>query len=120
MRHFARFRLLLALAVLFTAVSDEPLAFAGGGNNEGNDGIVPAVYRLSDLPVYTPEGKFNPSMMMRLIRESTSPSDWKVNGGSSTFHPYPDNLCVVISTHPRNHDKIKYLLEAIRSERATD
>lgn len=117
MRRFAGLPLLLVFATVFTSVSNEQIAVADDSKNDAKDEILTAVYRFHDLPVWTAESKFDPNVMMRLIRATTSPSDWKANGGDSTFVPYAENVAVIISTKRRNHDRIKDLLKTIRSQR---
>tara|TARA_R110002167_G_scaffold171084_1_gene369090 strand:+ start:179 stop:589 length:411 start_codon:yes stop_codon:yes gene_type:complete len=120
MRRFTRLSLLLAFTIICSFTSSNSVAVAEDGRNADANQIYPAVYRFYDLPVFTTEGKFYPKLMMQLVRAMTSPSDWEEGGGKSTYTSYPQNLCLVISTHRRNHDKITKLLNEIRSQRATD
>ena len=72
------------------------------------------VYEVSDLPVWTSEKEYDPSVLMRLIQASVTPSDWKPGSGDSTMAPYPQNASLVISTRLENHDKIVDLLVSMR------
>ncbi|MEM1070909.1 MAG: hypothetical protein AAGI63_18530 [Planctomycetota bacterium] len=84
-----------------------------------SDRVYPTVYRVSDLPTWTGDRKFDVSILMRLVRLTTKASDWESNGGSSSYTCYPENLSLVVSTHRQNHQKIKELMKAIRKDIAT-
>ena len=81
--------------------------------------VYTTVYRVHDLPVYTAEKMFMPSVLMELIQRTVSPSDWRAEDAVSTLSPYPQNGSLVITTHKQNHDKIEALLKSMRpAERA--
>ncbi|WP_145176166.1 hypothetical protein [Rubripirellula lacrimiformis] len=109
---------MLAFAIICSCAASDSVAVAQDGRNADVNQVFPAVYRFSDLPVFTADGQFYPKLMMRMIRAMTSPSDWEEGGGKSTYTSYPQNLCLVISTHRQNHDKITKMLNEIRSHRA--
>ncbi|WP_372725234.1 hypothetical protein [Novipirellula sp.] len=120
MWRFTRLSTLLGFAIVCSFAASNSVAVAEDGRMADANQIYPAVYRFYDLPVFTTDGKFYPKLMMQLVRAMTSPSDWEEGGGKSTYTSYPQNLCIVISTHHRNHDKITKLLNEIRSHRATE
>ncbi|WP_442511518.1 hypothetical protein SH528x_003199 [Novipirellula sp. SH528] len=120
MRRFTQLSLLLAFAIICSFAANNSVAVAEDSRNADANQIYPAVYRFYDLPVFTTDGKFYPKLMMQLVRAMTSPSDWEEGGGKSTYTSYPQNLCLIISTHRRNHDKITKLLDEIRSQREND
>ncbi|WP_442506270.1 hypothetical protein SH528x_005104 [Novipirellula sp. SH528] len=76
--------------------------------------VYPKVYRLQDLPVWTKDGMFSPSLVMSLIQSTISPESWEAKGGPSTMAPYPQNASLVISTSSENHDAVIALLEQFR------
>ena len=119
MRRFASWSFLV-FAIVSLCASYNLQAMAKDSRSRGPDEMGIAVYKLIDLPVFTAKGELELGMMMRLIRTATSPLDWKEHGGESTYTVYPDNLCVVITTQRRNHDKIGKLLNEFRSEPTTD
>ncbi len=89
-------------------------AFAEDDEVKRDQTTVVKTYRVSDLPVWTSDGKYDPSVLMRLIQVSVP--DWDSGRTVSTMAPYPQNASVVISTHSKNHDKIVELLESLRPE----
>ncbi len=89
-------------------------AFAADREKQDINSIQTRVYKVSDLPVWTAEKHFDPSVLILLIQASVSPSDWKPARGDSRMAPYPQNASLVISTGPENHDKIVELLESMR------
>lgn len=71
-------------------------------------------YRTDDLPVFTVEKEWRPSLLISLVQSSILPNSWEAKGGTSTMAPYPQNQSLVISTTSRGHDRIVDLLESLR------
>ncbi|MCA9140236.1 MAG: hypothetical protein KDB00_25875 [Planctomycetales bacterium] len=79
--------------------------------------VTTRVYKVGDLPVFTQTKDYAPEMLMALIQKTVSPKDWETKGGTSTIAPYPQNVSLIISTTPKNHDKIVKLLERFRDSK---
>ena len=116
MRLMSQIFLMLTLLITLWVAMEQPSVHAAGAEN---DRVYPAVYKVSGLPLWTGKGAFDVNILMRLIRSTTEESDWESNGGKSGYKCYPENLCLVISTHRQNHMKIKELMSAIRKDKAT-
>ncbi|MCD0462423.1 hypothetical protein [Roseiconus lacunae] len=88
---------------------------AAGVNAEYKPGaepeIITRVYKVGALPIYRPKKGVSFDMLMAFIQSSVSPNDWEAKGGHSTMAPYPQNLCLIVSTTGKNHDKIVDLVE---------
>ncbi|MGV3483403.1 MAG: hypothetical protein ACO1RT_03165 [Planctomycetaceae bacterium] len=76
--------------------------------------VYTTVYRVHDLPVWTAEKMFEPTVLMTLIQSTVSPSEWQAEDAVSTLAPYFHNASLVITTHADNHDKIEALLNSFR------
>ena len=104
---------LLALVLGLTVCVSQPAVLAADDETQKDKPIVTRVYKVADLPVWTSEKEYDPSVLMRLIQASV-PSDWTSERAESTIAPYPQNASLVISTRPKTHDKIVDLLESMR------
>lgn len=78
--------------------------------------ITTRVYKLADLPVWTKEKNFAPSVLMHLLQTSVCPEQWEGEGGRATMAPYPQNYSVVISASAELHDKIADTLTLLRRQ----
>ena len=80
------------------------------------DKVYPMSYQLTDLPVWSQNGKtFNPAILMAYLKASVDAA-WET---SSKMAPYKSSL--VIATTSTNHDRIAELLEDLRkAARAPD
>ncbi|KAA5546943.1 hypothetical protein FYK55_00520 [Roseiconus nitratireducens] len=105
--------LVFGLAVFAT----QRASLAADSGTEKAKTISTRVYLVSDFPVWTSDKKFDPSVLMRLIQASVTPSDWEGESGDSTMAPYPKNASLVISTSTQNHDRIVDLFESMRSKK---
>ena len=104
---------LVTLALGLTVCVCQPAVSAADDEAQKGKPIVTRVYKVADLPVWTSNKEYDPSVLMRLIQASV-PSDWTSESADSTVAPYPQNASLVISTRPGNHDKIVDLLESMR------
>lgn len=71
-------------------------------------------YRISDLPVWTKDGQFQPQFLMHSIQSSISPKIWDKNGGKSAMAPHVESGSLVISTTQDCHHEIYDFLENYR------
>lgn len=108
----------LVFVSVFTIVTERQNVTADEIKADSSAVVAVKVYRVHDLAVWTAEKKFEPSVIMRLIEATVSPSEWEAKGGSSTMAPYWPNASLVITTQIRNHDKIKALLKSMRPAEA--
>lgn len=104
----------LACALIVTGFFWQRDSIAEERDTDDKNVRVTTVYKISDLPVWTLDLKFDPTVVMQLIQATVSPRDWEAKGGESTMAPYPQGTAIIISTDKRNHDKIKDLLEGMR------
>ena len=104
---------LVTLALGLTICAFQPAVLAADDAAQKDKPIVTKVYKVADLPVWTSDKKYDPSVLMRLIQASV-PSDWTSESADSTMAPYPQNASLVISTRQGTHDKIVDLLESMR------
>jgi hypothetical protein len=76
------------------------------------DKVYPMSYRLTDLPVWSQDGKtFDPTILMAYIKTSVDTNAW---GNSSTMASFPKNSSLVIATTSANHDLIADALKRLR------
>lgn len=74
------------------------------------DNVYPVSYRLTDLPVWSQDGKtFNPTILMAYLKATVDADAWNT---VSTMAPYKS--CLVIATTSANHDRIKNVLGDLR------
>lgn len=76
--------------------------------------VYPVTYRVEDIPVWSHDGAFDPTLLMALIQSSVNPESWEASGGPSTMAPYAKTASLVVSTTSDNHDELKSLLERLR------
>ena len=79
-----------------------------------DNNVYPMTYRLSDLPVWTKQGEYNPQLLIDFIQVSVSPKTWATEGGPSTMAVYPKGESLVVSTTSKNHQALQKLLERFR------
>ena len=87
---------LVSLVLGLTFFETQRDIFAADNETSKDKAIQMRVYKVGDLPVWTSEKKYDPSVLMRLIQASVSPSDWETERGNSTMAPYPQNASLVI------------------------
>ena len=103
----------IVLAATFAAVQSLPTSVAADTAPLSDAGkVYPMAYRLTDLPVWSQDGKtFDPMILMAYIKASVDTNAW---GTSSTMAPFAENSSVVISTNSANHKAIQDVLKQLR------
>jgi len=82
---------------------------------EGNaEPLFTKVYRMSDLPIYYPDGKPNITPLLDRIQLGISPESWEALGGDSTMSPFGPDPSVIVKTNKENHDAISKYLDSLR------
>ena len=82
--------------------------------SEVDSKIYAMTYRLKELPVWSSDGEFDPTVLISLIQSSVAPTSWEASGGASTMAPYTQNASLVVATTSANHDELQILLERLR------
>ena len=108
---------LVTLLVGLTFCATQRDSLAAESEVQKGEPILTIAYKVADLPVWTAEKEYDPSVLMRLIQASVSPSEWEADRGDSRLAPYAKNNSLVISTRRENHDKITDLLESMRPKK---
>jgi hypothetical protein len=104
----------LGLVCCFAFAQDAPQEQRASSGQAADDDtqVYPMTYRLHDLPVWSKEGNFNPSMLIALIESRISPDQWNK---SSKLAPYFQDASLVVSTTRTNHRALAELISHLRA-----
>ena len=72
------------------------------------------VYRITDMPVWSADGKtFNPAILIAYIKASDGSDSW---GDATTLRSYPEKQSLIVSGTRANHESVHAALKLLRHD----
>ena len=111
MPRYAQIFGLITLVIVVAGVSK--------ASDDKKDVLYRVVYVVNDLPVFkdSKTGKeFDATLLMAHIQNTVEPDSWMSSGkGDAEMQPFPKNNSLVVSQTQANHEKLRNLLESLRT-----